>query len=614
MTPLPLRSLSSLIAASAAFVTTGFAAVPVSNTAQAQSAQLPATHVVTSAGQAQIAEFLAFKDSFTAGEAKLANGLALVSRQARGKDLGPAAKFANKTLAPTTSLTVVIRGAASKDLLEYITAHGGKVNAVAPSNDRIEASMPAAELEDLAARSDVGSVRRPPQVKLNTGSLCTQGYVSHMAKPVVENKGVTGNGVKVGILSDSALPDQVSALMSSGDLGPNTTVLKGQEGPPDGTNEGAAMMEIVQDVAPGAQIIFATAYPDESSFAANVLALQAAGCSIIGDDVSYSDEDPFQDGIVAQAVNQVVAKGAIYFSSAANSGNLTDNTSTTWEGDFNDGPTIVCSPCGGKTVVLHDFGGGNTGNPMNTGSAVVDVFWADPLGKSNNDYDVFVLDYTGSVVKGASMTVQNGSQDPYEEVSPFDGNYDQPAAGDLIVIARHVGSAPVAMHIETDRESTLLFATTGSTHGHNGGANTQSMAASFWDSAHNGTKPFDGTNNPVEQFSSDGPRQIFFNPDGSAITPGNFRFSTGGGKTLQKPDFAAADGVTTATPGFNPFYGTSAACPHACGVAALVKSAHPTFNNTQIRNALLNSVHGSPTAGWNRDAGFGVLDAAGATK
>jgi subtilisin family serine protease len=265
--------------------------------------------------------------------------------------------------------------------------------------------------------------------------------------------------------------------------------------------------------------------------------------------------------------------------------------------------------------VLHDFGGGNTANPITQGSPLIDLFWADPLGASTNDYTLFILDYTGSIVKGVATSGQFGTQDPFAEVSIYDDNYDLPAVGDMIVIARSTKSAPVAMHVETFGYSPLLFATTGSTHGHNGGASTQSMAATFWNSAHNGTKPFNGPNNLVEPFSSDGPRKIFFNPDGSAITPGNFRFSTNGGTTLQKPDFTAADGVTTRTGGpFNPFFGTSAATPHACGVAALIKSANPGITNTQIRNIMISTAHGIPTPGWNRDAGFGVLDVSAALK
>ena len=81
----------------------------------------------------------------------------------------------------------------------------------------------------------------------------------------------------------------------------------------------------------------------------NIRALRTAGCDIIVDDVGYFVESPFQDGqgpavvsptnggVVTQAVKDVAALGAMYFSSAGNSGNLNDGTSGVWEGDFADG-------------------------------------------------------------------------------------------------------------------------------------------------------------------------------------------------------------------------------------------------------------------------------------
>ena len=52
------------------------------------------------------------------------------------------------------------------------------------------------------------------------------------------------------------------------------------------------------------------------------------------------------------------------------------------------------------------------------------------------------------------------------------------------------------------------------------------------------------------------PRRLFFLGDGTAITPGNF--SSTGGAVLQKPDFAASDGVFVSGAGKNPglFFGT----------------------------------------------------------
>src|SRR5262249_41239491 len=129
-----------------------------------------------------------------------------------------------------------------------------------------------------------------------------------------------------------------------------------------------------------------------------------------------------------------------------------------------------------------------------------------------------------------------------------------------------------------------------------------------------GTRPFDGTNNPVEVFSSDGPRKIFYNPNGTAITPGNFLFGTNGGTTLQKPDVTAADGVSCKTPNFLPFFGTSAAAPHAAGVAALVKAARPTLTGAQIRQVMISTALDNMAVGADRDGGAGVLDAQAAVQ
>jgi subtilisin family serine protease len=179
-----------------------------------------------------------------------------------------------------------------------------------------------------------------------------------------------------------------------------------------------------------------------------------------------------------------------------------------------------------------------------------------------------------------SAASQTGSQDPYEAVFL---TATQGAAGNRVVVVKYSGDART-LRVDTHR-GRLLFKTTGSTFGHNGGLNTISMAATYWNSAKTGTQPFvGGAANPIETFSSDGPRKIFYYPDGTAISPGNYLFETDGGTTLQKPDFTAADGVFTKTPGFLPFFGTSAAAPHAAAIAALVWSSTPSLTNAQVYN------------------------------
>ena len=83
---------------------------------------------------------------------------------------------------------------------------------------------------------------------------------------------------------------------------------------------------------------------------------------------------------------------------------------------------------------------------------------------------------------------------------------------------------------------------------------------------------------------SDGPRRVFFEADGTAITPGVF--DSTGGELRQKPDLAAADCVSTASPGFATFCGTSAAAPHAAAIAALLIERDPLATPAELRAAL----------------------------
>ena len=108
-----------------------------------------------------------------------------------------------------------------------------------------------------------------------------------------------------------------------------------------------------------------------------------------------------------------------------------------------------------------------------------------------------------------------------------------------------------------------------------------------------------------ETFTSDGPRRVFYNPDGSAITPGNLT-STGGIVRL-KPDITAADGVSTSVPGFAPFFGTSASAPHAAAIAALVLSGNPGISPAAVRSALTGTAIDIEARGNDRDTGFGIV-------
>src|SRR5262249_7087557 len=155
----------------------------------------------------------------------------------------------------------------------------------------------------------------------NTRPVNTKGFISHGADQAL-NLGFTGSGAKVGVLSNGVR--SLATLQAAGNL-PAVTVLSGQGGPADG-DEGTAILEIIYDLAPWAQLYFASASNGQASFATNIQNLAAAGCQIIIDDFTYFAEGVFQDGIIAQAVNRVAANGVLYVSSSGNSGNLDSGT------------------------------------------------------------------------------------------------------------------------------------------------------------------------------------------------------------------------------------------------------------------------------------------------
>ncbi|PWU15848.1 MAG: hypothetical protein C5B50_14830 [Verrucomicrobia bacterium] len=548
--------------------------------------------------QDQIAALLKEKASWTPFQVKMESALIHASKKQSGRTFAPGAPKLELDLKKESDgrVLVDITAKVTPGLLAQIRRDGGEVVNSFPRFRAIRAKLQIDQLEKLASHGDVTFIKRAVQALANTGSVNSQGDATHLAGAARSAFGVGGAGIKVGVLSDSV--DYLAHSQSLGDLGP-VTVLPGQAG--GGSGEGTAMLEIVHDLAPQAQLYFATAFNGEASFAQNILDLRSNGCNIIIDDVGYFDESPFQDGIIAQAVNSVTAGGALYFSSAGNSGNLTAGTSGTWEGDFVDGGAADSAFL--EPGRVHSFGANNY-NVVTSPGFAVDLFWADPLGASTNDYDLFLLDPSGSNVVSISMTRQTGTQDPYEKLGAWE-------TGQRIVIVKYSGNARF-LHLDTQR-GRLGTPTSGATVGHAATTNAFDVAATPASNPYGASQagpfpnPF-GTNNQVEIFSSDGPRHVFFQADGTAITPGNFTNS--GGAVRQKPDITAADGVATTLPsgsGLNPFYGTSAAAPHAGGLAALIWSYNPALTTSQMRALLTTNAVDIGASGVDRDSGAGIV-------
>ena len=567
----------------------------------------------------QIEALLAEKAQRTRAQRKVSSQLLDAGRETPERPTAGAGREAGDTDAPPGLVTVDIRADVTPEVLSRIRDLGGMVVNSVPRYRSIRAHLPPAAVEPLAKLDAVRTIRPAdkartrgqtsplpavarstvPDTPVTRKEDTSEGDVAHRAKSARSTHKVDGTGIGIGVISDGVR--SLADRQASGDVPARVTVLPGEEGEGD---EGTALLEIVHDLAPGAELYFATGYGGEARMAENIEALCEAGANVIVDDIGYSEEAVFQDGIIAGGVNRAVADGCFFFSAGGNDGNLTNGTSGVWEGDYAAGSTLVVD---GETVgARHDFGGGVEANAVSSyGEGAIVLQWADPLGASTNDYDLFLINDDGDVVESSTNT-QDGTQDPIESIPQVD------SYGLSLVVVR-VSGMDRYLRVQTFG-GRLAIATAGNMYGHPAVENAIGVAMVDVRTAAGTGGVFNG-NESVRRENSDGPRRIFFQPDGTAITAGNF--SSTGGQLLKKPDLAAATCVTTATPGFSTFCGTSSAAPHAAAIAALMLEAAGGPNQVtlaQLRTGMTTgtAVLDIEATGVDRDSGAGIVMAPGA--
>jgi hypothetical protein len=206
----------------------------------------------------------------------------------------------------------------------------------------IECLVAIDDVPKLAQSAGVGSVILELKPMHNAGQSTAQGVLLHRVNRINKGYNATatmdfnGTGISIGVMSDSfdasqMTTDRAAADEATDELPSTVTVLEDLAAGTTPTDEGRGMCQIVHDIAPGAKIGFATADTGEVGFANNIRALaglpgftkdpaiqQGFKGDVVCDDVSYLDEPMFSDGVVAQGVNDVIAAGVSYASSAAN--------------------------------------------------------------------------------------------------------------------------------------------------------------------------------------------------------------------------------------------------------------------------------------------------------
>jgi hypothetical protein len=509
--------------------------------------------------------------------------------------------------------------------VDALRAAGARIVNVSQRYQAVTVAVRPADLHAVGAVPRVGGVvpiltpLASAEVGCPSGATVSEGDGQlHASQAREEFPGVDGSGVTVGILSDSfneaesaetdAADDTESGdlpgpLNPCGDLLP-TNPLEDFEEPKEATDEGRAMTQIVHDLAPKADLAFATAFEGEESFAENIEALAAptpgGGARVIADDVTYFEEPFFQDGPVANAVNKVNGEGVLYFSAAGNN-NLFDSNGNeigSWEApQYRDAgscpPTVQSLPNAHGSHCL-DFNPGSStdktyGIKVAPGATLtVDLQWDEPWFGVNTDLDAFLLNAVGGLI-ATSGEENAATQKPFELVQWVNERPTQQTV--QLIVNRFSGSQPrlklallengsgvVATEYPTSTGGDVVGPTV---FGHSGTAGAIAV----------GAVPYDDSSVP-EKYSSRGPTTHRFGPvEGTkpaAPLPSP--------EVLSKPEVAATDcGVTTffaelvESENAWRFCGTSAAAPHAAAVAALMLDAEPAATAAEVRSAMLLS-------------------------
>jgi hypothetical protein len=466
-----------------------------------------------------------------------------------------------------------------------------------------------------------------------SGGAVSEADTQLLAASARRQFGVTGAGVKVGVISDSfdrspSAATRWSTDVASGDLpGPGNPCgfaapIQNLDDSRGGEDEGRAMAQSIHDLAPGVSLAFATAGgAGDAYFADNVRALAASGAKVIVDDVLLPDEPMFQDGPIAQAVSDVSAGGVAYYSAADNDNLLaTGADAGSWEApSFR---AVVCPQPNNYPTMPDDYPygcmnfdpTGSTWKPTTGflvaggGSIRLDLQWAEPWYDVTTNLDAFLVDQSGNVV--ATSTFDNiALQRPVEFVS-YTNPTSQAQALYLVIAMRSGTEYPRLKYVllqpmgggVTDAEYSASGGgdTVGPTiFGHAGTADAISVAAVPYNSSAQ-----------IEPYSSRGPLAHDFAPV-AGTTPAP-RLSSP--QLLDKPDLAATDcavtsffGMEVGTSMFR-FCGTSQAAPHAAAVAALEFQEAPSATSIGIENVQIDTA--TTLAGYSADAqGAGLVNA-----
>jgi subtilisin family serine protease len=478
---------------------------------------------------------------------------------------------------------------ATETLTAWLEANGARL--VSGAGDLVQADVSPELLRRLVTLPDVMGVRRPSYAPkpdprhralaatAAAGAFTTEGLAA-MNAPAWHTAGYTGQGVKVGVidaefggwdaLRGSELPDAAKTHFQA----------FGGTAVGDGTH-GTACAEIIHDIAPSAEMYLALV-ATQVDIANAVDWMKANGVKVISMSLGWLSWGPGDGtGYLADVVNGFVAGGGVWVNSAGNS--RLAHWQGTWRDDTGNGYLNYSSASEVNYITADGFNAAIVPAGTTITASLVWNQWSSPA----TDLDFYLYKDNGSgleMVKG-SEDLQDGTagQFPVEEFS-FTTTEDA-AYGFVIKGVSGPANVEIEFFNRLDANPLLFNVQDGSLTPPADAAGA--IAAAALDA---------GAPYALEDYSSRGPTN---GPGGSLL----------GGSI--KPDISGYAVVSTQSYGGrgsdHAFAGTSSACPHVAGAAALVRSAYPAYTAAQVRSLLETRAVDAGPGGKDVDYGYGRL-------
>jgi subtilisin family serine protease len=360
------------------------------------------------------------------------------------------------------------------------------------------------------------------------------------------SSGYDGSGANVAVIDVGF--DDLSSAISNGDL-PNTVIKVDCTGAScvsasfssETEDHGTAVAEIVYDMAPGATLYLIKVDDTLDLWNAKNYAISHGidiiNSSVVAFNTNFYKGECYNNYPVCTA-NDAYNHGILWVNAAGNQAQqhyedtFTDSDSDGWHNVSGTDETINITASSGQTIEVY-------------------LTWND-WDTTDQDYDLYLLNSSLTQV-AVSNTLQSGSQEPTEMIS-----YTVPSNGSYYLSIYQKPSATSNHQFEVyslyHELSPAVASSSLVNPGDAGGAiAVGAINYSNW------------TTGPQEAFSSQGP--------------------TNDGRI--KPDICGPDWVLNYT--FGRFSGTSAACPHVAGAAALILDRYPSYSVSQLWGCLTAS-------------------------